>query len=68
MFSPEDSLFRSLGDSHILAALCACALMVIGIAQLHRAKPVRTPAVLDLGVSSVMIVYLMGLFIVFELA
>ena len=68
LFSTGDSFFLSLGDSHIVAALCDFALMLIGIAQIHRAKPVRTPAVLDLGVLSVRIVYLMGLFIVFQLA
>ena len=68
LFSPGDSLFLSLDNSHLVAALSACALMAIGIFQIHRAKPVRTPAVLDLGVSSVMVVYLVGLFIVFQMA
>ena len=68
LFSPGDSLFLSLDNSHLVAALCACTLMAIGIIQIHRAKPVTTPAVLDLGVSSVMVVYLVGLFIVFQMA
>lgn len=68
LFSPGNSLFLSLDSSHLIAALCACVLMVIGIAQIHFAKPVRRPAILDLGVLSVIVVYLIGLFLVFQLA
>ena len=68
LFSSGNSLFLSLDNSHLIAALFACGLMLIGIAQIHLARPVRKPVILDLGVSSVMIQYVIGLFLVFRMA
>lgn len=67
LFSPGESLFSSLDVSHLAAALLACILMVIGIAQILFAKPVKRPAIFDLGVTSVLGFYLIGLFVVFKL-